>query len=259
MSKTKMDYFYANSIFLLCFTPIIGSLVAKMTIHFAGKEASLTLGRSYCDACLRPYPLIEKIPLFNYIFTRGRCKLCNKLKLPIYFFSELSSLTVFITILCLIEGQFFSQLVFLYAIALFLIGLSIFDILTKRLPDIATLPFLLLGLCQSFWLQNIDFQDSVFGGIGGGLMTGIVATIYNKMRGEVGIGWGDVKLISAFGAWIGWQALPLFIFLSSILGILFIFLRFMAKQQFNVKEQIPFGPFLCVSGWFLLLQTLNSS
>ena len=90
-------------------------------------------------------------------------------------------------------------------------------------------------------------------------MTGVVATIYNKMRGEVGIGWGDVKLISAFGAWIGWQALPLFIFLSSILGILFIFLRFMAKQQFNVKEQIPFGPFLCVSGWFLLLQTLNSS
>ena len=187
---------------------------------------------------------------------KGRCKHCGKLRTPIYFFSELSSLLAFITILSTSKSLIFSHLLLCYSMALFLIGLSIHDILTKRLPDLATLPFLLLGLSQSYWLHNIDFKESMFGAVTGGLTTALIATVYKKLRGNIGIGWGDVKLISAFGAWIGWQLLPLFILFSSVSGILFILLRFIAVRRSSISEQIPFGPFLCISGWIIWLQTI---
>jgi leader peptidase (prepilin peptidase)/N-methyltransferase len=252
-----MDYFYANSIFLICFSPIIGTIVAKLVIYLAKKDVSLILKPLKCNVCCNPLHLIEKIPLFSYILMKGRCKFCDNLRTPIYFFSELSSLLVLITILSTSKSLIFSQFILFYSMALFLIGLSIYDILTKRLPDMATLPFLLLGLSQSYWLHNIDFQDSVFGAVAGGLITALVATAYHKLRGNIGIGWGDVKLISAFGAWIGWQLLPLFILFSSVSGILFILLRLIALRRSNIREQIPFGPFLCMSGWIIWLQTLN--
>ena len=251
-----MDYFYANSIFLICLAPIIGTIVAKLVMCLAKKNVYLMLRPLECNVCFNSLHLTEKIPLFSYILMKGRCKLCDKLRTPIYFFSELSSLLVLLTILCMSKSLIFSQFILFYSMALFLIGLSIFDISKKRLPDIATLPFLLLGLSQSYWLHNIDFQDSVFGAIAGGLITTLVARAYHKLRGNIGIGWGDVKLISAFGAWIGWQLLPLFILFSSVSGILFILLRFIAIRRSNIREQIPFGPFLCMSGWIIWLQTV---
>ena len=251
-----MDYFYAYSIFLICFTPIIGTIVAKLFLYATKKQVSVIIKPLKCNVCCNPLHLAEKIPLFSYILMKGRCKHCGKLRTPIYFFSELSSLLAFITILSMSKSLIFSHLILFYSMALFLIGLSIHDILTKRLPDLATLPFLLLGLSQSYWLDNIDFQDSMFGAVTGGLITALIATVYKKLRGNIGIGWGDVKLISAFGAWIGWQLLPLFILFSSVSGILFILLRVIAVRRSSISEQIPFGPFLCISGWIIWLQTI---
>lgn len=251
-----MDYFYANSIFLICFSPIIGTIVAKLVMYLATKDVSLILKPLKCNVCFNSLKLTEKIPFFSYILMKGRCKVCDKHRTPIYFFSELSSLLALIIILSTSKNLILSQFILFYSMALFLIGLSIFDTLNKRLPDMATLPFLLLGLSQFYWLHNIDFQDSVFGAVAGGLITALVATAYQKLRGTVGIGWGDVKLISAFGAWLGWQLLPLFILFSSVSGILFILLRFIAVRRSSIREQIPFGPFLCISGWVIWLQTL---
>ena len=217
-----MDYFYANTIFLICLAPNIGTIVAKLVMCLAKKNVYLMLRPLECNVCFNSLHLTEKIPLFSYILMKGRCKHCGKLRTPIYFFSELSSLLAFITILSTSKSLIFSHLLLFYSMALFLIGLSIHDILTKRLPDLATLPFLLLGLSQSYWLHNIDFQDSMLGAVTGGLITALIATVYKKLRGNIGIGWGDIKLISAFGAWIGWQLLPLFILFSSVSGILFM-------------------------------------
>ena len=181
---------------------------------------------------------------------------CN-IQNPIYFFAEVSSLLVFITIFYKFENPILAQLILFYSLGLFLIGLAIFDILTKRLPDIATLPFLLIGLSQSYWLYNIQFLDSLIGVITGGAITATVAVTFSKVKGRTGIGWGDVKLIGAFGAWIGWQALPLFILLSSVAGILFIFLKSKVTKRTNINQQIPFGPFLCASGWLIWLRTIT--
>ena len=173
-----MDYFYPYSVSLICFTPIIGTIVAKLFLSAAKKQVPLIIKPLKCNVCCNPLHLAEKIPLFSYILMKGRCKHCGKLRTPIYFFSELSSLLACITILSISKNLIFSHLILFYSMALFLIGLSIFDILNRRLPDMATLPFLLLGLSQFYWLHNIDFQDSMFGAVAGGLITALVATVY---------------------------------------------------------------------------------
>ena len=73
-----MDYFYAYSIFLICFTPIIGTIVAKLFLYAAKKHVSLTIRPLKCNVCCNPLHLAEKIPLFSYILMKGRCKHCGK-------------------------------------------------------------------------------------------------------------------------------------------------------------------------------------
>ena len=252
-----MDYLYANLIFFICVTPVIGTIAAKVVICLAENDISPISVSSCCDGSHKRLSLAERIPLISYILTKGKCKFCGELRTPIYFFAEVSSLLVFITIFYKFENPILSQLILFYSLGLFLIGLAIFDILTKRLPDIATLPFLIIGLSQSYWLYNIQFLDSLFGVITGGAVTATVAVAFSKLKGRTGVGWGDVKLIGAFGAWIGWQALPLFILLSSVSGILFIFFKSRVTKRININQQIPFGPFLCASGWLIWLQTIT--
>ena len=67
------------------------------------------------------------------------------------------------------------------------------------------------------------------------------------LTGKEGMGYGDFKLLSALGAWMGWQSLLPIVILSSligsVIGILLILLKINKKSS-----AIPFGPFLSLAG-----------
>ena len=66
------------------------------------------------------------------------------------------------------------------------------------------------------------------------------------------MGFGDFKLLAALGAWMGWQALPLIILLSSLVGaILGIALMIIKRRDKDIP--IPIGPYLAMAGWITLL------
>jgi leader peptidase (prepilin peptidase)/N-methyltransferase len=66
------------------------------------------------------------------------------------------------------------------------------------------------------------------------------------------MGYGDFKLLAALGAWLGWQALPMIILLSSLVGAaLGIFVMLLAKRGKDIP--IPFGPYLAIAGWIALI------
>ena len=66
------------------------------------------------------------------------------------------------------------------------------------------------------------------------------------------MGYGDFKLLAMLGAWLGWEALPAIVFLSSLMGIvvggLMIFLR-----KHHRSTPLPFGPYLALAGWLWML------
>jgi prepilin signal peptidase PulO-like enzyme (type II secretory pathway) len=66
------------------------------------------------------------------------------------------------------------------------------------------------------------------------------------------LGFGDFKLLAALGAWLGWQALPQIIILSSVVGA-FIGIAGMLIQGRDKNVAIPFGPYLAIAGWIALV------
>ena len=66
------------------------------------------------------------------------------------------------------------------------------------------------------------------------------------------MGYGDFKLLAALGAWLGWQALPLVILLSSLVGAV-IGIALMLIKRRGKDIPIPFGPYLAMAGWIALL------
>jgi leader peptidase (prepilin peptidase)/N-methyltransferase len=84
-------------------------------------------------------------------------------------------------------------------------------------------------------------------------------TVYHLFRlitGKEGMGYGDFKLLALFGAWMGWQFLPMIVLLSSLVGaIIGISMVIFGDRDHNVP--IPFGPYLAAAGWLALLYGNN--
>jgi leader peptidase (prepilin peptidase)/N-methyltransferase len=76
--------------------------------------------------------------------------------------------------------------------------------------------------------------------------------LFKILTGKEGMGYGDFKLLAALGAWMGWQALPLIIILSSLVGaVIGIAGILILGRDKNVP--IPFGPYLAIAGWIALV------
>ena len=93
--------------------------------------------------------------------------------------------------------------------------------------------------------------SAVIGAIAGYLSLWTVYWVFKFATGKEGMGFGDFKLLAAIGAWLGWQALPLVILLSSIVGaVAGISLMIFTKQ--GRDHPIPFGPYLATAGLIAL-------
>jgi leader peptidase (prepilin peptidase)/N-methyltransferase len=142
----------------------------------------------------------------------------------------------------------FGALIFTWA----LIALTMIDIDHMLLPDDITLPLIWLGLLFNISGTYVPLQDAVTGALAGYLSLWCVYWLFKLATGKEGMGYGDFKLLAALGAWLGWQALPMIILLSSLVGAaLGIFVMLLAKRGKDIP--IPFGPYLAIAGWIALI------
>jgi leader peptidase (prepilin peptidase)/N-methyltransferase len=128
-----------------------------------------------------------------------------------------------------------------------MIALAFIDLDTFYLPDSITLPLVWAGLIANMGDVFVDLQSAVIGAIAGYLALWAVFWGYKLATGKDGMGYGDFKLLSAIGAWLGWKMLPVVILLSSLVGATVgIALIVFARHGRNVP--IPFGPYLVLGG-----------
>jgi leader peptidase (prepilin peptidase)/N-methyltransferase len=76
--------------------------------------------------------------------------------------------------------------------------------------------------------------------------------LFKLITGKDGMGYGDFKLFAALGAWLGWQALPMIILLSSVVGAAVGILQILLRGR-GRETQLPFGPYLAAAGWIALI------
>jgi leader peptidase (prepilin peptidase)/N-methyltransferase len=214
------------------------------------KPFNLSVPRSRCPQCGHVISALENVPVISYLILRGRCSACGTRISPRYPLVELLTAVLSIVVI----WRFGASLQGLAALVLtwVLIALSFIDIDKQLLPDNITLPWLWVGLLLSLFGLFSNPTDSIIGALAGYLSLWLVYQAFKLVTGKEGMGYGDFKLLALFGAWMGWQALPLIILLSSAVGAL-IGGSLMLIRGHDRNVPIPFGPYLAIAGWIALL------
>lgn len=231
--------------------------------EFEGREAdeeprfNLVTPRSACPHCKRPIRALENVPVLSWLVLRGRCAGCREAISPRYPAVEAASALAS----ALVAWQFGASVETLAALGFTwaLIALALIDYDHKLLPDAITLPLLWAGLALSLAHPVADAErlflapgDAILGAIAGYLSLWSVYQAFKLATGKEGMGFGDFKLLAALGAWLGWQALPLIIILSAVVGAA-VGGALMLLTSRGRDAAIPFGPFLAAAGWIALL------
>ena len=211
---------------------------------------NLAVPRSSCPNCKTRINARHNIPLLSYLWLGGKCGHCQNSiswQYPaVELITALSSLFVFLKFGHSLELVF--ALIFTWA----LIALSSIDAKHYILPDNIVLPILWLGLFANLSGRFASLPDAVLGAVFGYGVLWVCFWGFKLATGKDGMGYGDFKLMAAIGAWLGWQSLPATLLLSSLSGaIVGIALIFLNKNDRTTA--IPFGPYIAVSGWIMLL------
>lgn len=209
-------------------------------------RGDLAAPRSYCPHCRAPIKRIYLAPLLGFVLLGGKCASCRKpisWRYPIVeLLGAAGGLGAF-----LLFGPTLSALgaaVFFWA----LIALAVIDIETGYLPDAVTLPLIMVGLTVNAASLFALWQASLIGAAAGYLIFRLIGEAFIRLRGMEGLGQGDAKLLAAIGAWLGWQALPVTVFIASFLGLLAVIFMRVRGKLISRETAIPFGPALAAAG-----------
>ncbi|MDW6002992.1 prepilin peptidase [Vibrio mangrovi] len=214
------------------------------------ENVTLSLPASFCPHCHHPIRPWHNIPLFGWLLLRGKCADCkNRISVQYPLVELLTALT---SCTIAIHGG-----ITLYTAALLLftyvsIAAAFIDLNRMLLPDSLTIPLIWLGLLLSLsHISPVDLQDAVIGAVAGYLSLWSVYWVFKLLTKKEGMGYGDFKYLSALGAWIGWQTLPMVILISSVIGVILGITLLLIKKEGN--RTFPFGPSLAIAGWGCLL------
>lgn len=215
-------------------------------------EPLVTLSKpaSTCPKCQHKIRAWENIPVISYLFLKGKCSKCQtsiSIQYPL-----IEVLTAVLSLVVAIKFGVSWQTVFGLILTWSLIAMSVIDLHKLILPDDITLPILWLGLLISLFGIYIDPVNSIIGAIAGYMILWSVFQAFKLLTGKEGMGYGDFKLLALFGAWFGWELLPLIIILSSVSGAT-IGIAMIAFNKHKRNTPIPFGPYLAIAGWISLI------
>jgi leader peptidase (prepilin peptidase)/N-methyltransferase len=241
---------------------------------------------SHCFACGRPVRPYDNIPILSYFLLRGRCRDCGARFSPRYAAVEalMAALSVLLLRSFVLDfpglplGLRVARYATYFAFTAVLVVLTFIDLDTKRLPDVITLPSVVVFYAAGFAVGGPSWSDRLIGAAAGYLVVRIVADVYYYSTGREGLGLGDGKLLAFMGALLGWKALPPIMFCASFLGIVVSVPLLLARRRKDLaskdlalnpggpadtsspttaseptepasirRAEVPFGPFLALS------------
>lgn len=205
--------------------------------------------RSFCPHCQTMIVAWYNIPLFSYFWLRGRCHHCHQSISLQYPLVEASCLVL--SSYAAWHFGFTVTLIWALCLIWLVICLTVIDLRHQLLPDSLSLSLLWIGLLANVHTQFTPLSDAVVGAMSGYLALWLVMKLYYLCTQKIGMGHGDFKLFAAFGAWFGWQTLPLMLLMASLSGVIMGGLYLKLTQQTRATP-IPFGPFLCFAGLLML-------
>jgi leader peptidase (prepilin peptidase) / N-methyltransferase len=230
----------------------VGSFL-NVVIHRLPRGESLVSPRSRCPSCETTIAWYDNLPILSWLLLRGRCRRCGT---GISFRYPLVELLTGLVALAL-HARLGYSLEFLVAFyfACTLLAIAYIDLDFQIIPDVLSLPGVVVGLAAAPLLHPGSWLDAIraaaLGALLGGGILFAVAWTYERATGREGMGGGDVKLLAMVGAFLGWQGVLLTLLLGSLVGSA-IGVSIMIARGADAKLAIPFGPFLSIGAFVAL-------
>ena len=236
-----IDCILSPGVIVFVFGSCIGSFL-NVCIYRIPENRSIVFPGSFCPSCKNAIPFYLNIPILSYVFLMGKCKFC-KIKISIRY-PLIEALTgIFALLLFLKFGltpSFFYWFVFIST----LITISFIDFDHQIIPDIISLPGIIIFASSFYFLPEMTIKDTILGILLGGGSLYAVAFLYYLIKKQEGMGGGDIKLLAMIGAATGMKGVIFTIFTGSLLGTIFGILLMVYTKIKDTKLKIPFGPFL---------------
>src|SRR6266545_6548991 len=213
---------------------------------------------SHCPKCKAAIAFYDNVPLLSYLILRGQCRSCSVRISPRYLAVEL--LTALLALALYDRFGFGFSFFVSFVLVGALIVISFIDLDVRIVPDVISLPGIIVGLALSvagYFLVSGESPivpspvSSLLGILAGGGFLLATAWIYEKITGVEGMGGGDIKLLAMIGAFLGWPSIPITLFFASLVGSV-VGIACMVATGAGRRLALPFAPFRC-SGALLFI------
>jgi leader peptidase (prepilin peptidase)/N-methyltransferase len=220
---------------------VIGSFL-NVCVYRLPLGRSVVFPVSACPRCRHELSWFENVPIISWLVLRGRCRSCRApigVRYPII---EAITAGMFAGAWWLYGPTplFASRVVFACA----LIVLFAIDLEHHLLPNVITLPGIVVGVLFSFFTEP-GWVDSLIGVLVGGGSLLSMFYLYLAVRKKEGMGMGDPKMLAMIGAFLGWKMTLVALMFASLTGSLFG-LAMLGTRRGGLESMLPFGCFLAL-------------
>ena len=281
MALAGMEWWFAT---LATLWGAVWGSFANVAIYRMPRGLSVLRPGSACPHCSTPIRWYNNIPVLSYLLLGGRCADC---KAPISFQYPLVELILAVLALAIWQRVVFDPIaitmgdravlfMFRFAFVLGLVIIIFSDLETLLIPDLVSLPGIVLGLAASLVIHphtGVDWMSSLIGAAAGAGVIMLIRTVYWVVFRVEGMGFGDVKLMAMIGAFLGWPSLVFVFFAGSVQGLVYAGAAYAAGTKHEGLESgpaapptgfrrmvIPFGPFLSLAAleWLFFSEQISA-
>lgn len=202
-------------LFVLCASACVGSFLNVVIARVPAGRSIVSPGSS-CPRCGKLIAWYDNVPILSWLVLRAKCRNCG---LPISARYPLVELLTAVLVFAVWRrfGAVPATLGYA-ALVSTLVALTFIDLDTWLLPHQITWPLLAVGLLSPLWNKELGWSDSAIGAAAGFAAFAAIALVGEKLLKKETMGWGDVWLLAAIGAWLGWFALLPVVLLSAVQG-----------------------------------------
>ncbi|MBN2226567.1 MAG: prepilin peptidase [candidate division Zixibacteria bacterium] len=230
----------------LCIGSFLNVLIYRLPRHIR-----IGFSRSTCPCCRMPIRFYDNIPVISYLLLAGKCRYCRAEISPRYPMVELLTAGMFVCFFWLYGLSWqFAVYGFLGAILLTIIFI---DVEFQIIPDLLTIPGMVIGLGVSLLPSGIGIISSLIGLLVGGGVLYLIAILGDWLFKKESMGGGDIKMTAMLGAFLGWQKIVIIFFAGAFIGLIISVVVMMFSRQVRSSRIIPFGPFLAIAAFLAIL------
>jgi leader peptidase (prepilin peptidase)/N-methyltransferase len=272
ITSLHLPYWYEFlTVIVFVFGTCIGSYL-NVCIYRIPRELSTVGPRSFCPSCREKIPWFCNIPLLSYIFLRGKCRFCGTRISPRYILVETLVGLIFVLLwlkltiqadnrpLGLVPVYDWKLIPVYWLIASGLILGTFVDFEFMIIPDRVTLGGVAAGLVASLLVPALHSQDHavsslLWSGVGaatGWILLRAVAVVGSMLFQKDAMGLGDVKLLAAIGAFLGFKGVLFSVVVSSLIGSV-VGLALVLSRKKEMQSRIPYGPYLALAALIWIL------